>query len=130
VLVGPHRPHLLIKHRYATGSLSFDSALKVAYFRGRLASSLARDPAYKGSMLAVSFSEAQMEVYLIKFQKEYPSQDIYFMHQQYQIGHPGGNFRRHYCHQCPSGDRRNPRTEASGGRCLPYTTYEEIIAGI
>jgi acyl transferase domain-containing protein len=77
VLVGSHRPHFLIGHRYAIGSLSFDSALKVAYFRGRLASSLARDPAYKGSMLAVSFSESQMTVYLIKFQQEYPSHKIF-----------------------------------------------------
>jgi acyl transferase domain-containing protein len=78
------RPRKVVGHSsgeigaaYAIGSLSFDSALKVAYFRGRLASSLARNPAYKGSMLAVSLSESQITAYLTKFQEEYPSHKIF-----------------------------------------------------
>ncbi|KAF2492668.1 hypothetical protein BU16DRAFT_620023 [Lophium mytilinum] len=59
---------------YSIGALSFSSALKVAFFRGKVSGSLARTPGIQGSMLAVGLSETEAGVYLDVLRREKPSQ--------------------------------------------------------
>ncbi|KAF2463891.1 reducing type I polyketide synthase [Lindgomyces ingoldianus] len=49
---------------YTAGALSFDSACKVAYFRGKLTASLCHSGERNGGMLAVGLSEPEVEAYL------------------------------------------------------------------
>ena len=49
---------------YCIGALSFDSALKVSYHRGRLAASLAETTSKPGAMVSIAMSEAEIGPYL------------------------------------------------------------------
>ncbi|KAI1812332.1 hypothetical protein GGS20DRAFT_28144 [Poronia punctata] len=65
------RPRAIVGHSsgeiaaaYAAGALSREGALRVAYFRGVAARSLAEKDAKRGSMLAVALSEADLAPYI------------------------------------------------------------------
>ncbi|KAF2022424.1 hypothetical protein BU24DRAFT_338244 [Aaosphaeria arxii CBS 175.79] len=49
---------------YAIGAISVVSAMRLAYFRGKLSDELAADQSIQGSMMAVSLSEREVEQYL------------------------------------------------------------------
>lgn len=51
---------------YCTGALSFRSACKAAYLRGKLASQLAKTAKVKGSMIAVGLPESRVGQYIRK----------------------------------------------------------------
>ncbi|KAF2800540.1 ketoacyl-synt-domain-containing protein [Melanomma pulvis-pyrius CBS 109.77] len=61
---------------YTIGALSFESAMRVAFFRGKASSNLTRNSAIRGAMLAAGLSAAQAAVYLIRFRKDNPSQKV------------------------------------------------------
>ena len=50
--------------RYCAGGISFSSACKVAYFRGKLAGELAQRPGRRGAMISVGASESRALQYL------------------------------------------------------------------
>ncbi|PKY05110.1 hypothetical protein P168DRAFT_214190, partial [Aspergillus campestris IBT 28561] len=57
--------------RYAAGAISKNSALKVSYYRGLLAGRLGETSKYKGSMLAVGLSEADIRYCLDKVEASF-----------------------------------------------------------
>ncbi|PWY83831.1 hypothetical protein BO94DRAFT_519435 [Aspergillus sclerotioniger CBS 115572] len=76
------KPRIVIGHSsgeiaaaYATGGLSLESACKVSYYRGALASRLRRADG-SGAMLAVNLSETAVEPYLDRVTSAMPGQAI------------------------------------------------------
>ncbi|KAK2612526.1 hypothetical protein QQS21_001464 [Conoideocrella luteorostrata] len=61
---------------YCVGGLSFRSACKVAYLRGKLAAKLASSASRKGAMLAVGLSQSKAEVYIKKVKEITPEGTI------------------------------------------------------
>lgn len=53
---------------YATGALSMDDAMSVAYYRGVVASQLLHDQPNRGAMMAVGMSAEEVQPYLDEFQ--------------------------------------------------------------
>ena len=51
---------------YCTGAISFRSACKIAYFRGKLSALLMKTAKTQGAMIAVALSEAQARSYILR----------------------------------------------------------------
>ncbi|KAI0509380.1 polyketide synthase PksD [Xylaria bambusicola] len=69
------RPQVVIGHSsgeiaaaYASGALSFESACRVAFFRGQLAERLIRSTSKPGAMMSVNIHETEVQSYLARAQ--------------------------------------------------------------
>ena len=61
---------------YCMGGISFRSACKIAYFRGKLSKALAETSRAKGAMIAVGLSEAQVRPYILEVASKFGSAGI------------------------------------------------------